>query len=112
MSQYVRSEVAAWVTQIAPSNAREQRILDAAAELIIRQGYDKTTMSDVADAAGISRGVVYLHFKGKDKLFEALVHREMFQYGQAWLDHIEADPRGGTIGGIYRAVYTPSTAGP
>jgi AcrR family transcriptional regulator len=86
------------------SNVREQYILDAAAALIIRQGYDKTTMSDVAAAAGIGRGVLYLHFAGKDKLFEALVHREMFVYGQAWLDHIEADPRGGTIGGIYRAV--------
>ena len=83
---------------------REKRILDAAAELIIRQGYDKTTMSDVAEEAGVSRGIVYLHFENKDKLFEALVYRETLLYAQAWLDHIEADPRGGTIGGIYRAV--------
>lgn len=83
---------------------REQRILSAAAVLIMRQGYDKTTMSDVADEAGVSRGVVYLHFDGKEILFEALIQREVLQYMQIWLAHIEADPRGGTIGGIYRAV--------
>ena len=83
---------------------REQRILDAAADLIIRQGYDKTTMSDVAEAVGVSRGIIYLHFDSKDKMFESLVYRETLQYGEAWLDYIEADPLGGTIGGIYLAV--------
>jgi TetR/AcrR family acrAB operon transcriptional repressor len=70
----------------------------------MRQGYDKTTMSDVADEVGVSRGIVYLHFDSKEKLFEALIQREVVQYAQIWLVHIEADPRGGTIGGIYRAV--------
>lgn len=83
---------------------REERILDAAESLIIQYGYDKTTMSDIAGEAGVSRGIVYLHFDSKDGLFEALIRRQMLQYGQTWLDHIEDDPRGGTIGGIYRAV--------
>jgi AcrR family transcriptional regulator len=86
------------------NDLREQRILDAAAALMMRQGYDKTTMSDVADEVGVSRGIVYLHFDSKEKLFETLIQREVFQYAQTWLEHIEADPRGGTIGGIYRAV--------
>jgi TetR/AcrR family acrAB operon transcriptional repressor len=83
---------------------REQHILDAAAALIMRQGYDKTTMSDVADESGVSRGIVYLHFDSKETLLEALLWREVQQYGRAWLEHIEANPRGGTVGGIYRAV--------
>lgn len=86
------------------SEAREQRILDATAALIMRQGYDKTTMSDVADEVGVSRGIIYLHFDTKEKLFEALIQREVLQYAHTWLEHIEANPRGGTIGGIYRAV--------
>ena len=85
------------------SDERQQQILRAAAAVIVRQGYDKTTMSDIADEAGVSRGTVYLHFKGKDELFEALVYHEVQRYAEAWLEHIEADPRGGTIGGIYRA---------
>jgi TetR/AcrR family acrAB operon transcriptional repressor len=86
------------------NEVREQRILDAAAALIMRQGYDKTTMGDVADEVGVSRGIIYLHFDSKERLFEALIRREVLQYAQTWLEHIEADPRGGTIGGIYRAV--------
>jgi AcrR family transcriptional regulator len=88
----------------ADSDARDQRILDEAGSLAMRQGYDKTTMSDIADAVGVSRGVVYLHFESKENLFEALFRREFLQYAQTWIEHIEGNPRGGTIGGIYRAV--------
>lgn len=83
---------------------RQQQLLDAAAQTITRQGYDKTTMSDIANEAGVSRGTVYLHFKSKEEIFDALFRREVLQYMDAWLGHIEDDPRGGTIGGIYRAV--------
>ncbi len=83
---------------------RQQRILDAASELIVRQGYDKITMSDVAEAVGISRGIVYLHFDSKEKLFEALLIREIEHYSQTWQTYLETDPRAGTIGGIFRGV--------
>ena len=87
-----------------PANSeRQDQILDAAAAVIIRLGYDKTSMSDIADEAGTSRGTVYLYFKGKEELFEALVYREWMRYAEIWLDFIEADPRGGTVGGFYRA---------
>ncbi|GHO47751.1 TetR/AcrR family transcriptional regulator [Ktedonospora formicarum] len=84
---------------------REAQILRAATAVIIRQGYDKTTMSDIADEAGVSRGTVYLYFKGKEELFEALLYWEWTQYSQIWLEAIESDPRGGTIGGFYRAIF-------
>lgn len=87
------------------NDERRQQILNAAAAVIIRQGYDKTTMRDIAEEAGASRGTVYLYFKGKEELFEALLYREYMQYSQTWLEHIEADPRGGTIGGCYRALF-------
>jgi AcrR family transcriptional regulator len=83
---------------------RQAHILDAAAAVIMRQGYDKTTVGDVAEAAGLNRGTLYLYFGSKEKLFDALLQREIGQYVQTWLAHIEADPRGGTMGGIYRAV--------
>src|SRR4051812_41640097 len=88
-----------------PNNdVRQQQILNAAAAVIIRLGYDKTTMSDVAEAAGASRRTVYLYFNGKEALFEALLYREYMQYSQTWLEYVEADPRGGTLGGFYRAL--------
>ena len=60
---------------------REERILDAAAELFIHFGYDKTTVSDIASEAGISKAAIYLHFKSKDDLLEALILRETEAYG-------------------------------
>lgn len=91
---------------------RERRILDAAADLIIRYGYDKTTMADIAAAAGIGRGVLYLHFHSKDLVLDALISREFPRYAQAWLEHMEADPRGGTIGGLFRSVLYAINSSP
>lgn len=86
------------------NDQRQQQILDAAAAIIIRLGYDKTTMSDIAAEAGASRRTVYLYFQGKEELFEALLYREYMRYSQTWLEYVEADPRGGTLGGFYRAL--------
>src|SRR5512138_679474 len=84
---------------------RQQQILDAAAAVIIRLGYDKATMSDIAEEAGASRRTVYQYFKGKEELFEALLYRKYMQYAQTWLKHIEADTRGRTFGVYYRALF-------
>ena len=83
---------------------REERILDAAAGLIAHYGYDKTTVSDIAQEAGISKGAVYLHFKSKDDLFEALLLREMLRYSAEWMELVEADPQGGTMAGVYKNI--------
>lgn len=84
--------------------SREERILDAAAALIIRHGIDKTTMGDVAATAGVGRGVLYLHFNSKDRLLDALIDREVLVYAQRWYERIAADPGIDSIGGIYRGV--------
>lgn len=89
-------------TQKSDNEERERRILDAASELIVHYGYDKTTVSEIATEAGISKGAIYLHFKSKDDLFEALLIREMQDYSLTWLEQLEADPKGGTIGGMYK----------
>lgn len=83
---------------------REQAILDAATELLLRHGYNKATMSDVADAVGLHRGLVYLYFPSKDELVEALIVREMSTYAEAWSNHLEADPLGGTVASVYRSM--------
>jgi len=84
------------------NDEREQRILDAAANLFVHYGYDKTAVSDIAREAGISKGAIYLHFKSKDELLEALIIRETERYAETWLERINADPNGGTIGGMYK----------
>lgn len=55
---------------------RAHRILDAAAALILRWGYNKTTVDDIAREAGVAKGTIYLHWKMKEDLFGALIQRE------------------------------------
>lgn len=86
----------------ASNEEREQRILAVAADLFAYYGVDKTTISDIAHAAGISKGAIYLHFGSKDELLESVLVREFQQFAETWLATVEQDPGGGTIGGMYR----------
>jgi AcrR family transcriptional regulator len=55
---------------------REQRrreILAAAVRVFQRKGYEKTTMQDIVEESGFSRGGVYLYFSGREDLFQALL---------------------------------------
>ncbi|WP_433366348.1 TetR/AcrR family transcriptional regulator [Streptosporangium sp. CA-115845] len=83
---------------------RERAILDAAADLLLRLGYNKLTMGDVAEAVDLHRGLVYLHFKSKDELVETVLIRELDRYVETWREQVEADPRGGDVASVYRAM--------
>src|SRR5919204_4021455 len=48
-------------------------ILDATITLVARQGFARTSLDEIAAAAGVSRGAIYWHFKGKDDLLAAIV---------------------------------------
>ncbi len=52
--------------------ARRDQIVAAAAACFARSGYHVTTMADIAEAAGVSKGTPYLYFPGKEALFAAL----------------------------------------
>ena len=56
---------------------RPDEILDAALRLFTAQGFAATRVDDVAAAAGLSKGGVYLYFPSKEALVEALVRRAM-----------------------------------
>jgi AcrR family transcriptional regulator len=58
-----------------PNAARRAAILDAAAGVFMRFGYKKTSMDDLARAAGLSRQGLYLHFPTKEELFKEGVKR-------------------------------------
>ena len=51
------------------------RLLDAAERLFQAKGVSRTTLSDIASAAGATRGAVYHHFKDKGDLFNAMMER-------------------------------------
>jgi AcrR family transcriptional regulator len=48
-------------------------IVRGADELFYKQGFQRTSFADIADAAGISRGNFYYHFKSKDEILDAVI---------------------------------------
>ena len=48
-------------------------LMDAAATLIAERGYDGTSIDSLVEAAGLSKGTFYWHFKSKEELFLALI---------------------------------------
>ena len=55
---------------------RAGRIMDAAAELLLRLGYKRVTIDDVAAHAGIGKGTIYLHYRTREELFYSVIMRE------------------------------------
>ena len=60
------------MTRAKPYPSRRETIVAAARGCFLRFGYAKTSFADVAKAAGISRPLIYLHFKSKDELLGAV----------------------------------------
>ena len=52
-----------------------QRILDAAERVFQMQGVSRTSLAHIADAAGVTRGAIYWHFRNKADLYDAMVRR-------------------------------------
>lgn len=56
---------------------RRNEILDAAGELFMINGYDKTSTNAILDKVGIARGTLYYHFKSKEEIMDAWIQRSM-----------------------------------
>src|SRR5215213_2500739 len=53
---------------------RRDNIVDAAAELFVQNGYDATSVRQIADVVGVTESALYYHFKdGKRELLEAVI---------------------------------------
>jgi AcrR family transcriptional regulator len=92
---------------------RPDEILDAALTLFTERGFAATKVDDVAAAAGLSKGAVYLYFPSKEALLEALVHRAVGPVADmavARLSDRSAHPRA-TLARAMGAVATAMTDG-
>src|SRR5579863_6741866 len=56
--------------------AKRRQIVDGARAMFLAQGFDAASMNDIARAAGVSKGTLYVYFKNKEELFEAIVQQE------------------------------------
>ena len=57
-------------------SAKQRQIIDGARAVFLSQGFDAASMNDIARAAGVSKGTLYVYFKHKEQLFEAIVEQE------------------------------------
>lgn len=89
------SSVNAGAREVDARQQREERILDAAAALLVRWGFRKTTIDDVAREAGVGKGTIYLHWRDKTHLFRAAIWRATQLVTEDMIQRIEADPDGG-----------------
>lgn len=82
--------------------ARAQRILNAASTLILRYGYHKTTIDDIAREAGVGKGTLYLHWKTREVLFAALILREKVAMAEDIKQRLACDPAGAMLRGLLK----------
>lgn len=80
----------------------EARILQAARTLLLHYGFDKTTLSNIADEAGVARSTVYKRWKKKEDIFQAVLMRESRIFLADIAKRIEADPEGGTFTAFFK----------
>ena len=73
--------------------AKRRQIVDGARTVFMARGFDAASMGDIAKAAGVSKGTLYVYFKDKDELFAAIVEQECsFQAeGVFAFDHSDKD---------------------
>jgi AcrR family transcriptional regulator len=57
-------------------SAKRRQILEGARKVFFAQGFDGASMGEIAKAAGVSKGTLYVYFDSKESLFEALTTEE------------------------------------
>lgn len=65
---------------MAAKGTTKQEILDAALELFSVQGYEATSISQLAEAVGIRKASLYSHFENKQAILDALIQTTMEEY--------------------------------
>jgi AcrR family transcriptional regulator len=68
---------------------KRQQIIEAAAQLIVQKGIDKTSLTDIAQAAGISKGSLYYYYATKNDLIFDITEAHINQISDNLFDIIE-----------------------
>ncbi len=63
-------------------SSKRRQILDGARKVFMDLGFDGASMGEIARAAAVSKGTLYVYFADKSALFEAIVEEESLQHGQ------------------------------
>jgi len=69
------------------SEQTQQRIIKEATHLFVRKGFYGTSISDLAQATGLTKGAIYHHFENKDAIFFAVIE----DVRQTWNNEVARD---------------------
>ena len=72
-------------------SAKRRQIVDGARSVFMTRGFDAASMGDIAKAAGVSKGTLYVYFKDKDELFAAIVRGECVMQADGIFDFDHTD---------------------
>ena len=73
----------------ASKETRQQQLIEATIDSLAKRGYSDTTLANVADGAGLSRGIVNFHFESKEKLLVSTLQFMSDEYANHWNNALE-----------------------
>jgi AcrR family transcriptional regulator len=73
-------------------SAKRRQIVEGARTIFRALGFDAASMGEIARAAGVSKGTLYVYFKDKDELFHAIVDKECIFQAEGVFDFDVANP--------------------
>jgi AcrR family transcriptional regulator len=73
-------------------SAKRRQIIEGARTIFRVLGFDAASMGEIAKAAGVSKGTLYVYFKDKDELFQAIVEKECIFHAEGVFDFDATDP--------------------
>jgi len=76
----------------ADVTAKRRQIVEGARAVFLAHGFDAASMGEIAKAAGVSKGTLYVYFKDKDQLFKAIVETECVLQAESIFAFDAADP--------------------
>jgi TetR/AcrR family transcriptional repressor of mexJK operon len=68
--------------------AKRAQIIDAARQLFLERGFERTSMDAIRDAAGVSKATLYTHYANKEALFSDVVREIVDRIAGDWLPNI------------------------
>jgi AcrR family transcriptional regulator len=67
---------------LGEDSSKRRQIMDGARKVFMDLGFDGASMGEIARAAAVSKGTLYVYFADKCALFQAIVEEEALQHGQ------------------------------
>ncbi|WP_181389484.1 TetR/AcrR family transcriptional regulator [Pseudoprimorskyibacter insulae] len=80
----------------------QKGILDAALKVFVKSGFQAATIAEIAKEAGLGKGTLYLYFKNKDALVDALLERHLKAARKSVTEYLEPESLDDFLEGLAR----------